>query len=259
MQRWKFLVIHFFPSVLGFAREFLRSPRGAVSLLRARGYLFATQRLLRSTLTGDNYLIETPGELISYWSFFVERECWSPEWVTALIEERTPLIIDVGANAGLFTHLVCTINPSSQVIAFEPLPEMANKIGHQKARTGMNVIVHDKAVSNVDGTSVLYASSANDTDASLIYHAVSSQPISVGVVKLDSVIDAQRIFLIKIDVQGCENEVVAGGTRTLNHAKFLLIEISTAEALAQITQQLGNRWRRKRLTPIDYLFIRSPE
>jgi FkbM family methyltransferase len=73
----------------------------------------------------------------------------------------------VGANAGLFTHLIWTLKPDAEIIAFEPLPKMAAKIKAWQARTGARLTIHNQAVSDHCDTAPFYAMADNDTGASL--------------------------------------------------------------------------------------------
>lgn len=135
-MKFGMLFLHFFPSLVGIVRMLLRHPLFALQLLVVRTRFFLTRRLAGSVSTPDGFLIETTGELISYWSFFIEREGCVQEWVEALKGQTKPLVLDVGANAGLFTHLIWTLKPDAEIVAFEPLPKMAAKIKAWQIRTG---------------------------------------------------------------------------------------------------------------------------
>ncbi len=80
---------------------------------------------------------------------------------------------------------------------------------------------------------------------------------TIPIVTLDSVIPDRPVFLIKVDVEGCECEVLAGGRQTVNRTRFLIMEAHTPEALAKIEKQLGPGWQTKRVGASDFLFSRT--
>jgi len=236
---------------------FLRKPAWALALLKARIQFFLSRRFSHPLSTPDGFLIESDHQLVSYWSLFIERECWDPEWMDALRREVSPLILDVGANAGLFTHLVWSQKPSAEFVAFEPLPRMAKKISDWKSRTGARLTLHQTAVSDHRGTAAFYASEEGDPTASLRPEGPKTMQLNIPLVNLDSIVPQKPILLIKIDVEGCECEVLAGAEHTLERTRFLIVEAHTPEALNKIQAQLGESWRAKRVGASDFLFKRT--
>ena len=133
-------------------RTSLHNPVFAATLLARRASYFAARRFNGPFDTPDGFRIETFQELIAYWSFFVEREGWSPEWINYVKSEPEPVVFDVGANAGVFTHLVWRLNPKAVIFSFDPLPRMADKISSWQQRTGANATIMNLAVSDRSGS-----------------------------------------------------------------------------------------------------------
>jgi Methyltransferase FkbM domain len=79
----------------------------------------------------------------------------------------------------------------------------------------------------------------------------------VPVTTLDQELPDRDVLLMKVDVEGFECEVIAGGPRVLSRTKFLIIEAHTPEQRDAITGALGPGWQRSRLGPVDYLFSRQ--
>src|SRR5690242_10524363 len=165
--KWAYAFEHALPAVTGWLRMLVKSPWWAFRLLCARTLFFFTRGLGRPLRTPDGFLIESGHQLVSYWSLFVERECWAREWTDALRSEPSPVILDVGANAGLFTHLAWTLRSDVKFIAFEPQERMARKINDWKASKGANLTLHQTGVSDKTGTATFYASEEGDPTASL--------------------------------------------------------------------------------------------
>ena len=71
---------------------------------------------------------------------------------------------------------------------------------------------------------------------------------------LDNELKNRPVLVMKIDVEGYEEEVIAGAEETLSRTKFLIIEAHTAARRDHLTRLLGQNWRRCRLGVSDYLF-----
>jgi FkbM family methyltransferase len=173
-----------------------------------------------------------------------------------LSREKSPLVLDVGANAGLFTHWIWTQNPRTRLVVFEPLAAMAEKIRSWAKRTGADITLHQNAVSDHIGEATFFTNGENDTGASLRDNGKSKQLV-VSLTTLDSVAPPQPVLLLKIDVEGCEPQVLLGATQTLRRTRYLLAEAHTREALQKIQAILEEKtWSCRRVGSSDYLFRR---
>ena len=136
--------------------------------------------------------------------------------------------IDVGANDGCYVHYLR--RHARQVIAFEPMPSLARML-RRKFRRG--VVVESMALSDtagavslrmpvVDGVVVTGCSTVSSA-ASATYPA--HRAIEVPMDRLDSVYGGEVGF-IKIDVEGHELAVLAGGLETIRRCRpRVLVEL----------------------------------
>lgn len=255
--KWAYAAEHAIPAFAGWLRVFGKTPLWALKLLNARLVFFACRRFTSSLQTPDGFCIESGHQLVSYWSLFVEGECRAPDWVTALAREPAPLILDVGANAGLFTHLVWTIRPDAEFVAFEPQPGMAQKISKWKSATNARLTLHQQGVSDHSGSATFYASEEGDPTASLKPDSPKALKLTIPLGTLDEAIPDRPVFLIKVDVEGCECEVLAGARHTISRTRFLILEAHTPEAFRKIQTELGPGWTSKRVGASDFLFTRD--
>ena len=150
-------------------------------------------------------------------------------------EREKMVIADVGANIGLFTHLLCSKFYNTKIYSFEPGDEMRNWLNKKKKTCPQpkNVQVVSKAVSDSDDLSVtLYGPSKqkkyrtsnlkpHNTGAS-ISSGVNEERGSTTVlgetltVKLDTFFrDTFSILLVKIDTEGLDPLVIKGTERKL--------------------------------------------
>jgi FkbM family methyltransferase len=256
-EKWKHAVQHSGDSLKGLSSLFFRHPGFAFRLFLARFYFFRNRRVKGPLDTPDGYRIETSNELLSYWSLGVERECFRGSWLESLKREKAPFIVDVGANAGMFTHLIWSIKPEAEIFAFEPLPVMNQKIRAWGNRTNAKLTLFQRAVSDRCGTATFCADAENDTLASLQLSGDQRKGFQVETVTLDSVVPDRPIFLIKIDVEGFEPEVLVGAKKTIQNARFLLIEAHTREALVKLIEKLGPEWQYEQVGTSDYFFRRA--
>ena len=85
ISKWKFVALHAPRRVMGLL--FPGQPVWAWKLFFMRCRYFLRRRFSGPVTTPDGFRLEIERELIAYWSFFVERECWAGEWSTALEQE----------------------------------------------------------------------------------------------------------------------------------------------------------------------------
>jgi FkbM family methyltransferase len=259
MNKWVMGARHLVPSVCGWLRMLARHPGFALALLLARIRFFLTRKLARPLIAPGGFPIDTPDALIAFWAIVVERELYHASWAEAVRSAERPLVVDVGANAGVFSYFIHTLNPRCEIIAFEPLPVMAAKVRALKQRTGMNLECRELALSNAAGEAVLETVHGYDGTSRLASGANANQGggLQVRLSTLDAELAARPIVLMKIDVEGFEPEVLQGGPATLTRTSFLVAEAHSAAHLERITTTLGQDWRRLQLGPCDYLFSRS--
>jgi hypothetical protein len=129
----------------GWTRIFFSRPGFALALLGRRGRYFVRRDFRTPLETPEGFRLETADALITYWLLFVERELHHPHWVKALKAADRPLVVDVGANAGLFSHLAFCINPRAEILAFEPLPDLHERLDAMRKQTGVNLTICRKA------------------------------------------------------------------------------------------------------------------
>lgn len=169
---------------------------------------------------------------------------WTPRSAAAFRITRavgscgvTPaMIIDVGANIGQFSRASLGRWPTSQIIAFEPLPSAAESLGLMLTSMGDCHAVHQMALGSRNGETVFrqhrYSLSSSvlpvaESSRNRYEWAKGAESIAVPMGRLDDVlvgVPLVRPLLIKIDVQGYEMEVLSGAKRVLEEADCLVVE-----------------------------------
>lgn len=150
-------------------------------------------------------------------------------------------IVDLGANRGQFARQMREEFPDAHVYCFEPLPSAYAELSAWARSQNGAVSTHNVAVGDVPGSIEMFhhvdfsqSSSILPTTArevELFEITRRQEKIDVEVMTLDQVAGTldpplQPDVLIKADVQGYEDRVIAGGTRTLRLARACLLEAS---------------------------------
>jgi FkbM family methyltransferase len=147
------------------------------------------------------------------------------------------LIVDVGANEGTWVEAVLSVAPRAHVIAVEPTPV---PLGLLEGRFGGHpgVTIVPKALAAEPGTARMHITPAH-TGSSLLAPRpevgaqygvgtdvwTTAQELEVPVTTLDEIVGDRDVAVLKIDVQGGELGVLAGGERTLPRTAAILVEI----------------------------------
>jgi FkbM family methyltransferase len=124
-------------------------------------------------------------------------------------------VVDVGANIGYFTLLLARlVGPAGQVFAFEPDARAFKLLRRNVEANGYkNVVLVNKAVGRQPGQARLYLNHANRGDNRLMPTG-DWLSVEVEMTTLDAAVEG-NVGFIKIDVQGYEEEVLAGAGRLL--------------------------------------------
>jgi len=167
---------------------------------------------------------------IHYSRYFLFNKPW-------LLDYRVKNVIDVGANVGEFTAIFAELFPEAQIYAFEPLPDCFTEL-QQIAERYEKVKIFNLALGNSEESCEFNKSSwapasslrsMGELHKQNYPHSARTEKVNVPIKQLDRVLEGINLSgntLIKIDVQGFEDEVIKGGRDTIGKAKVLIIECS---------------------------------
>ncbi len=164
--------------------------------------------------------------------YHIENSTKKIERMVNLIGTEPKVILDVGANCGIFSALAAARFPSAKIYAFEPSDDLIPLI--RSNCQGHNVSIHQCAVGEKQGTMTLYVNSKSQQTNSLNMDAVKLfspeeeiEKRSVECITLDEFAKQNylaQIDVLKVDVQGFEGAVLRGGRETLRRTPLLFIE-----------------------------------
>jgi FkbM family methyltransferase len=144
-------------------------------------------------------------------------------------------ILDIGANTGQFAGFLRNHFPAARIFSFEPIPicyrNLCKAMSNDSRFQAFNL-----AVSDINGTVSFHLSSFSQSSSMLpmgqlhkdnFPFTAGEETITVESVRLDDfakTIDLGEKLLVKIDVQGVEEKVIAGGIDTIRKADVLFLE-----------------------------------
>jgi FkbM family methyltransferase len=153
------------------------------------------------------------------------------------------LIVDIGANRGQFALVARKCFPNASIHSFEPLKEPA-VVFRRVFASDPRVTLHEIAIGPDDKDMLIHVSHADDSSSLLPIAPLQSalfpgteekEERIVTVRRLDAVLrreDIEQPALLKIDVQGFEEEVLEGCKTLLPCFSHIYVECSFMELYA---------------------------
>lgn len=161
------------------------------------------------------------------------------------LAKRAKTVIDIGAHTGLYTLVACVAQTDSKVIAFEPVPDIYERLSGNVRINGWDgrCALHRCAVSNTTSRMIIHVprQRALPLTATIECHRsyegeeLTGPGIETDVTTIDRMCEDLDVDLIKIDVEGSEAKALEGMTQLLAQSKpILLIECLPSGPLSQI-------------------------
>jgi FkbM family methyltransferase len=150
-----------------------------------------------------------------------------------LAQHADGLMFDVGAHVGMFSVLFCKYS-NFNVVAFEPVPNSQALIKQTAQLNHIEperIAVVGKALGKEPGTLKMYVDPATGFAQIQPVKPRSDTAVTIGATTIDitRATARTRVALLKIDVEGGENEVLHGGSCTLREDRPIVsIELHNA-------------------------------
>jgi len=150
-------------------------------------------------------------------------------------------VIDVGANTGQFASKISQVFPKASLYCFEPLSGPFKALERWALEQDGRVKAFNVALGESEGPVEMFFHAKHSSSSSLLastaitktyYPLTESQtPVRVKLTTLDNALSSvirlmKPKVLVKLDVQGFEDRVIRGGSKTLSLAAACVLEIS---------------------------------
>jgi FkbM family methyltransferase len=166
------------------------------------------------------------------------------------------LAVDVGANIGVtLWHALRNSEPAATFIAFEPSKQCLQGLKITTSHLKRSGHVFEFAIGDLNGIQALHGieNEMHSGGASLISHSgLRGHSEDVEVRKLDTVLDeyfqGTPVSLLKIDTEGYESHVIAGGRKLLESGlvEIVVMEVSPnfgdVSYLRSVKEFIGNNY-----------------
>ena len=165
--------------------------------------------------------------------------------VFAALAKRSDVVLDIGANTGLFSVIAAAANRSAQVHSYEILSEAADIMTQNVLKNGAEarVRVHRIGIGKAGLTVTLpHLSRFSSVPTSLSTRSRYESGTTVSVESLDDqiwVAEGAASVLIKIDVEGTEDEILENGRKFLQSFRpYILCEVLPSQLRANAISDL---------------------
>jgi FkbM family methyltransferase len=171
------------------------------------------------------------GTKVEYYFFKNHR------WV---MEYKFQTIIDIGANKGQFASRFRLLFPEAEIHSFEPIPQVYQELVGKFSQDA-KFHAYNLGLGSDKGTFDFFQNDFSDSSSLLPMKDLHKESfpftrneklIRIQVERLDSVaegISLSQPLMVKIDVQGFEEQVILGGKNTLQQALLVIVEVSFVE------------------------------
>lgn len=198
---------------------------------RVATYLFKRRLPIVVTVTdfdaeGVRFEVSNPVE-----HFRVVQHGGETDYLAAMLNELRDddVLFDVGANVGMVALHAANI---CRTVAFEPDPSFKRRLDVNMAlNPDRNFVLEPVAVSDTDGSVVLYTDGDDGNSPSLVNHGAERGSVCVPTRSLDSLVAEGRLprpTVIKLDIEGAEILALRGSEQLLagpERPRALFIEV----------------------------------
>jgi FkbM family methyltransferase len=198
--------------------------------------------------------------LLNHYGFEVENEIfWKgitgsfekislDYWIR--LSKKSQVILDIGANTGIYSLVAKTVNPQAHIYAFEPVQRVYHKLLENCSLNNYEIDCYEMAISNFDGEATIY-----DPGTEHIYSVTVNKnnigsssvaiPVKIKTQKVSTFIQKNhisKIDLIKIDVESHEPEVLEGIEEYLQLMKpTMIVEVWNDSIGKKIEKIVSNK------------------
>lgn len=244
--------------ITGTTRFIVTSPVSCWPVLKARlAFALLKRSVTTPVRTPEGFMLENNRELIVYSHIFIERNMYWPKLINEFKKEMSypmPLhVLDVGANVGLFSQFLGQYrNNSVEFHLFEPIDKLIErasqinwstptlKAKYRRAYLRLNTIGvgrETETSKTVNVGSIISPRQLNEQNTNVAEMPLTNLNEYCGVGEATEIIP---IFLLKIDTDGMNHDVLYGAKKILPRVLWVMVERDAEyEYCAEILHRFG--------------------
>jgi FkbM family methyltransferase len=159
--------------------------------------------------------IEEFTDLKTFWQIYLRR--------VYRVSAKDRVIVDLGANIGLFTLYAARCAPDANILAVEPFPSTFSRLvaNIRDRKLEDRVVCANFAASGTNGSRLMAAAAVSSQRNALAPSSPASAAISgirVAAKTLEAILDENKLAqvdLLKVDIEGSEYEVVLSSSQNV--------------------------------------------
>lgn len=163
------------------------------------------------------------------------------KWIIKPFLPEDPIILEAGAHIGWDTGQMARIWPKGKIHAFEPIPDVLNRLRENCSRY-RNVAIYDYALSSKEGESEIFISSGRSNASSSLLKPKETLNVHPDVLFNSNVVvktipiekwaeknGVKKIDFFWLDLQGSELDVIKTAGKILDTVKVIYTEVNLLE------------------------------
>ena len=200
---------------------------------------FDDNHVITTLIDGSKIIVNTNDRCVCWFIRLLGR--WDSNELAAVQHLIKPgdNVVEVGANFGVYTLLMSNIvGNSGHIMTFEPNPNVNKYLEKSIQLNGMkNIDLQKSAAGGTERESSIVYGEKN-IGGGYLGEAVPDENMNFKVVRLDEVVKVQPVNVLKIDAEGCEEEVIHGAHDIIQSNKDITLIIEWSKK--QLQRQGGD-------------------
>jgi FkbM family methyltransferase len=158
--------------------------------------------------------------------------------------DTTPVrrVLDLGGNVGYAAVFFSLRFPGVEVLAVEPMADNARLCRANFARNGVRGQVIEAAVATTDGTAELLLADHDGCHSLVPLHGASGRTVTVPCLSVETLLTRagwDGVDLLKVDIEGYEEQLFAGSPAWLRKVKVIVGELHGAYGLTEFQRDVA--------------------
>ncbi len=196
-----------------------------------KGWLAGREKLISFSVLGRKMKMRYPLFKAQYRSIFLYEEYILPLNISA------PRILDLGANVGMSCLYFKILFPDSYIDAFEADPEIGTLLAENLATNGIKGVELHYTAAWIRDEDIKFVPNGLDGGAINVDSFAGKNEITMRAIDLKKWLDGKKFDIIKIDIEGAENELIPHIFDSIQTANHVVLEY---HSIKQSSQRLGD-------------------